>query len=326
MMSHSLDTISLRLLRLFETVHRTRSISQAAEALRTSQPSVSVSLNRLRQLFDDPLFVRVGSRMEPTPRADELVEGVRAMLLIAGDHFVGRAPFDPARSDRRFTLHMTDPGETILMPRLVNRLAQVAPAVRLRVRRIGDDSQAMLAGGEADLVVGYLSREAEGLRQRKLHDERYVCIARADHPRIGDTLDIDRFTSERHVVAAIAGTGHAHVEPGFGQLKVGGNVALELSSYAAVGALVARTELIAVVPARLGAELAARGDIRAFDLPLESPVYQVRQYWHPRSDHDAGHRWMRDLLVALVNAHPASGKKRGAPPGPASQVVGSELR
>lgn len=311
--SDTLDSISLRLLRLFEAIHRTRSISQAADALRTSQPSVSVSLNRLRQLFGDPLFVRVGSRMEPTPRADELIVGVRSMLVIAGDHFVGRAPFDPARSDRRFTLHMADPGETILMPRLVDRIARLAPEVRLRVRGIGDDSQAMLANGEVDLVIGYLSREAEGLRQRKLHDERYVCIARADHPRIGETLGLERFRSESHIVAAIAGTGHSHVEPGFGQLKIEGTVALELSSYFAVGTTVAQTELIAVVPARLGAELAAQGNIRAFELPVESPVYPVRQYWHPRSDHDAGNRWIRDLVVSLVNAHPVAGGRRGAP-------------
>src|SRR5690606_5001648 len=127
-------------------------------------------------------------------------------------------------------------------------------------------SQSMLASGEVDLVIGYLSREAEGLRQRKLHDEHYVCIARADHPRIGRSLGFEQFKSESHIVAAIAGTGHARVEPGFGQLTFDGTIALELSSYFAVGAIVARTDLIAVVPARLGAELAAQGNIRAFEL------------------------------------------------------------
>lgn len=301
MMLHSLDLLSLRMLRLFDAIYRTRSISRSAEALRTSQPSVSVSLNRLRQLFGDPLFVRVGSGMEPTPRADELIEAVRAMLLIAGDNFIGRASFDPATSDRAFVIHMSDPGELIVLPRLVDRIARAAPSVRLRVRRIGDDSQAMLTKGDVDLLVGYLSHEAEGLRQRKLHDEYYVCIARANHPRINAAPEFDAFMKESRIGVAIAGTGHAYVDPGLGKLKIESDVALELSNYFSVVATVARTDLIAVVPARLGAELAATTSIRAYELPMKSPVYPVRQFWHARSDQDEGHRWLRNQLVAVIN-------------------------
>lgn len=238
--------------------------------------------------------------MEPTSRAEELIEGVRSMLAIAEDRFVGRAPFDPATSERRFTLHMTDPAETILMPQLVRLITHSAPGVRLRVRRIDEDSRAMLADGKVDLVVGYLGREADDLFQRKLHEEHYVCIARVDHPRIRKTLSLDQFRSEAHIVTAIAGTGHTQVEPGFGELAVEGKIALEVSSYFAVGATVAQTDLIAVVPSRLGARLAARGGVKAHDLPLKGPTFLVRQYWHPRYHDDAGNLWLRNLLIDLV--------------------------
>ena len=300
MIPERLDAVSLRLLRLFEAVYRTRNISRAADELRTTQPSVSLSLGRLRQTFGDPLFVRVGAKMQPTSRADDLIRAVREVLQIAGDHFVERAAFDPQTSNRRFVLHMADPAQTILMPRLVARLSPVAPRVRLRVREIAEDSQSLLADGDVDLIVGYLAREADDLRQYKFHDEHYVCIARADHPRIGANLSLGVFNSEFHIVTSIAGTGHTHVEPGFGQLRAEANVSLEVSSYFAVGATVAQTDLIAVVPSRLAVQFAADGRVKMYELPIASPTFQVRQYWHARSHNDAGNQWLRSMLADVL--------------------------
>ena len=170
-----LDTLSLRQLRLFETVYRTRNVSAAAEALHTGQPSVSLSLCRLRRQFADPLFVRVGSRMEPTARAEALIGGVRAILAIAGG-LAEPGAFDPPTSGRRFTLHMTDPAETLLMPPLVKRLARAAPAVRLRVREVGDDSAARLADGEVDLIADWFDActisEADRLKIGRTNAQR----------------------------------------------------------------------------------------------------------------------------------------------------------
>ena len=295
----ALDSISLRLLRLFEIVYRTRSISRAAEELSTTQPSVSLTLGRLRMQLGDPLFVRVGSRMEPTARADELIQGVRMILAIATDRFLGSAAFDPVTSERTFTLHMTDPAETILLPLLVEAIARTAPQVHLRVRDVGEDSQALLAEGRVDLALGHLANVATDLYQQKLHDEHYVCVARAAHPRVQDGLTLEQFSSESHVVVAIAGTGHVH-EPGFGRLKIAARIALEVSSYLAIGPVILRTDLIAVVPSRLASRLAAHDDIASFKLPLESPVFQVRQYWHPRSHRDPGNSWLRSSLAELI--------------------------
>ncbi len=297
MADHPLDAVSLRLLRLFETVFRTRNLSRAADELNSSQPSVSLSLARLRRHFDDALFVRVGATMAPTPRAEELIAGVRLILGVANDYFVGRAPFDPATSDRRFTLHMSDPAEAIVMPRLLERLAVVAPRVRLAVRGIDDASQPALADGKVDLIVGRVAREAEQLAQAKLHDETYVGIARTGHSRIGDRPGLAAFAAEGHVVVVAAGHRHG---PGAGRLPADTRVVLEVSGYLAVGATVARTELVAVVPSRLGAQLAAAGGVRTFVLPVPSPVFPVRLYWHPRFHHDVGNRWLRGVLTGLV--------------------------
>ena len=300
MIPERLDGVSLRLLRLFEAVYRTRNISRAADELGTAQPSVSLSLGRLRRTFNDPLFVRVGSNMQPTSRAEDLIRAVRDVLQIAGDHFVERAMFDPQTSDRRFVLHMTDPAQTILMPRLIGQVSHLAPRVRLRVREIAEDSQAMLSDGAVDLIVGYLAREAEDLRQSKIHDEHYVCVARVDHPRIGETLSLERFKLESHIVTAIAGTGHTHAELGFGQLRAEANIALEVSSFFAVGVTVAQTDLIAVVPSKLAAQLAAQGHVKTYDLPIAGPTFPVRQYWHGRNHNDAGNQWIRTLLTKML--------------------------
>ena len=295
----ALDSISLRLLRLFEIVYRTRSISRTAEELRTTQPSVSLTLGRLRAQLGDPLFVRVGSRMEPTARADELIEGVRMILSIATDCLLGRAAFDPLTSERTFTLHMTDPAETILLPLLVEAIARAAPKIRLRVRDVGEDSQALLAEGKVDLALGHLANAATDLYQQKLHDEHYVCVARADHPSIQDSLTLQQFSSAGHVVIAIAGTGHVY-EPGFGKFKISMRIVLEVSSYLAIGPVISRTDLIAVVPSRLAARLAAHDGTASYDLPFKSPIFQVRQYWHPRLHRDPGNSWLRSRLAELV--------------------------
>ena len=300
MNSDALDSISLRLLRLFDIVYRTRSISRAAEELHTTQPSVSLSLNRLREHFGDQLFVRAGIAMAPTLRAEELIESVRSILSIATDQFLGRASFDPATSGRTFTLHMTDPAEMIVLPLLMKSVACTAPKVILRVSGVRKDSQALLSDGKVDLVIGYLADEAMDLYQLKLHDEHYVCVARKDHPRISGVLSLEQFTSEGHIVTAIPGTGHVHVEPGFGTLKMGAKIALEVSSYFAIGPAILKTDLIAVVPSRLAERLTALGGITSFELPVKSPVFQVRQYWHPRFHNDPGSSWMRSSVTAVA--------------------------
>ncbi len=283
----ALDEIGLRALRLFATIYRTRNLSRAADEMATSQPSVSASLDRLRRLFDDPLFVRVGAQMQPTPRADMLIDGVRAIFAIADDHFTARAPFDPPTSTRRFTIHMTDPAETILLPRLVRHLATSAPGVRLHVREVGDDSQAMLADGRVDLIVGFIAREREQLAQCKLHDEHFVGIARIGHPRTGSLPTLTGWRAEGQVAIGSRRDGQ-------------GSVAIEVSSYFAAAAIVAQTDLVAVVPARLGEHLAAAGGIVTFVPPVAPPPFAVRQYWHPRFHHDGGNQWLRAVMVDLV--------------------------
>lgn len=301
MIPESLDPITLRLLRLFETVYRTRNVSHAADQLDVSQPSVSLSLNRLREHFEDPLFVRVGSRMEPTPRAEELIDPIRSILSIANDEFVSKAPFDPAKSDRCFILHMTDLGETLLVPKLIDQLAIRAPGISLKVRNISEDSQAQLANGNADLILGYLSRESDDLFQRKLFDEHFVCLVRLGHPRICGALDREKFRAERHINVAISGTGHLQIEKTFDQERLSSDPMLELPGFLAIGEAVEHTDLIAAVPSRLAQDLVKRRQLQVFSLPFESPEFQVRQYWHARFHHDAGNQWLRQVIVDLFN-------------------------
>lgn len=299
MMPASFDALTLRLLRLFETIYRMRNVSHAADALGISQPSVSLSLSRLRQHFDDPLFVRVGSRMEPTPRAEKLVEAVRGILAIANDQFASMPHFDPATANRSFVIHMTDLGETLIVPHLVNYLVHHAPGVSVRVREIGEDSQAMLGEGAVDIILGFLTREGDDLLQRKLFDEKFVGIARAGHPRLAEPVSIEQLQGEGHVAIAIAGTGHSELDHGFEDLRPSGKAALELPGFLAVGAAVAETDLVAIVPSRLAEQLREQGKLQIFNLPRPGPAIQVRQYWHSRFHHDPANRWLRNLLADL---------------------------
>lgn len=179
-----MNTPELRLLQVFDAIHKTRSVSRAAELLELGQPAVSIALGKLREHFSDPLFVRTSSGMEPTPLADELVQPIRH-ALDAFDAALGhRSSFDPATSERSFRICMTDITHLVLLPRLWGQLRATAPGIRIQISPLDDDTGRKLEAGEADLAVGFIPALEAGFYQQALFRQQYVCLASADHPRI----------------------------------------------------------------------------------------------------------------------------------------------
>src|ERR1043166_378854 len=178
--------IRLRDLRTLEVVLREHSLTRAADQLDTSQPTISKVLARLRAQFQDPLFVRDGQTMRPTPRAMEIAAPLRALLQAAeGIRRPLRGPFDAAASERTFRLLLSDVGMLWFLPPLAARLAVTAPRVTLEAVPL-DARQfaAKLASGDADLSVGAYPHAPRGLRRQLLYIDKYVCIARHDHPEL----------------------------------------------------------------------------------------------------------------------------------------------
>jgi DNA-binding transcriptional LysR family regulator len=289
--------LDLNLLRVFDAVLRTRSVTGAAAQLGLTQPAVSNALARLRAAFDDALFLRSARSMEPTPFARELAEPVRQALALLESALAHGPGFDPASSSRRFRFYMSDLGQIEFLPPLVERLRRLAPQVRLESLGIepGDVADA-LGSGAIDLAMGFLPGLGPPVRRRLLFRDPYVCLVRADHP--ARALSRKAFLAAAHAVVSYRG-GHRVVEEALERAGLGPRIVLRVPHFTVVPMVLERTDLILTLPARVARVYERRGSFRSLPLPLAIPAAEVAVHWHERFDADPGNRWLREQLVEL---------------------------
>ena len=292
-----MTNIDLKLLAVIGELHRTRSVSQAAEHLALSQSTISMSLAKLRKHFNDPLFVRTSSGMEPTPHATELIrvlEKAEILLQSALDHHV---VFDPLASNRIFRVQSTDIAQVTLLPKLMQCLKKAAPAVGIHLSRISPETPKLLESGELDLAVGFILPMGAGFCQQRLFKDRFVCAVRVDHPRVGQTLSVKQFEAEAHLAISTSGTAHGVVEKTLEAKKIRRTVALTVPSFLGIASLVSGSDYLVTLPEQLGRHLAAAGSIRILPLPFEVPSYYIMQHWHERYSQDPASRWLRTIMA-----------------------------
>jgi DNA-binding transcriptional LysR family regulator len=291
--------LDLDWLSVFVEIYKTQSVSRAALALGMEQAGASITLNKLRRHFGDPLFCRTSQGMEPTPRANAIYPQVQeALAHISRARGLPQA-FSPASAKREFRLCMTDISEIVLLPTLINHLQTVAPGVALEVDKISTDSRRRLESGDADLAVGFTPDLEAGFYQQALFAQDYVCLASTLHPRIQGNLSRKAFCAEGHVSVATSGTGHTIVDKVLAKQKIGRRVVLVVPSYLGVARIVAQTELLVIVPRRFGNALAQQEQVQVLEPPMTLPPYKVKQHWHERFNLDPGNVWLRQLLMNL---------------------------
>lgn len=292
--------MDMKLLAVFNEIYQTRNVSRAADNLGLPQTSVSLALGRLRRLFNDPLFVRTGAGMLPTPRAAMLVPQLRQALELLQSATQQPSEFDPASSSRSFRIAMTDISHLEFLPALVNKVAKAAPDVRIEVLRITAETPKLLESGGADLAIGYMPELEAGFYQQRLFDDGFACVVRRQHPRIDRNLTESRFKSEPHVVLTAPGTGNEIVEHELKRRGAERKVALSLPTLPGVGNLLANTDLIATVPNRVAQTLVKIARVKALAPPYRFPVFSIKQHWHERYQHDPANRWLRSTVAELV--------------------------
>ena len=290
----------LELLLIFDEIYKTRNVTRAAANLGLPQSTVSLGLGRLRGHFNDRLFSRTAKGMVPTPRAENAIGDVRSALQSLQHALAGEPGFDPAGSTREFRICMTDISEIVLLPPLLNYLRQHGPGIHVDISKISPDSPAELADGTVDLAVGFMPHLEAGFYQQKLFDQKFVCLVSKRHPRVRDALDLEALQREEHIVVRTSGTGHAIVDTALAREHIVRRVALRLPSFLGVARIVARTELLAIVPERYGDEMAGSEDIRMLPVPVDLPAFEVKQHWHERYHADASNRWLRQVIAMLL--------------------------
>ncbi|MBL0421114.1 LysR family transcriptional regulator [Ramlibacter sp. AW1] len=291
--------IDLHTLRVFDEIYKSGSLSKTAERLGLTQPAISIALAKLRRQFDDALFVRIGHTMRPTPQAEGMLPNVQAAIAALEGTLSYRLSFDAATTDTTFRIAMTDIGQIVLLPRLLNELAVAAPHASVEMSNITDRAPQLLESGELDLVVGFAPQFPAGFYQQALFRERFACLARSDHPRIRDAPTLDAFKAEGHVVVVTSGTGHLILERTLQSLNVHRPVKVRIPNFLGLATIVGTTDYICTLPRRAALIMARDKGIAAWDVPFELPDYVVKQHWHERQMRDPANRWLREMMSRL---------------------------
>ena len=295
--------IDFRDLRVLDTLIREGSITGAAQALETSQPAISKLLRRLRTRFDDPLVVRRGRGVQPTTRAVEMSAQIRKLLEMADSLQQQRVPFDPGKSEKTFSLLVTDVGMVRFLPPLIARLADVAPNIKVRALPFDSRHFALkLESGEADLALGAFPGAAGHLRVQRLYSDGYASVVRRGHPRGAEARRRKGFLAEQHILITASETGHAaHLETQRVLTRViaPSNILLQVPSFIAGAIVASQTDGVATLPANLAALVARPLGMSVFKTPVSLPRIEIAQYWHERSHRDPAHRWLRSITLDL---------------------------
>ncbi len=299
----NLNAIDANLLVVFNAMAKERNVTLSAQRLGISQPAMSNALARLRRLFDDPLFVRTPKGMQPTPFAERLVEPVAHACMLLETALQTDSGFDPASAaPRSFTLYLSDIGEMVFLPKVLHEIRRLAPRMGVAVRRVPESGMVeAMAAGEADLAVGIFPVMGAGMYQQALYEDGFVCIARRDHPQIKSRLSTSLYLSVPHAVVAASGTTHESVvEKALGGQRLKRQVAVSVPHFLPLPSIVAQTDAIATIPARMVSALPIGPQLKVLKLPFKTPKIEIRQYWHERYHHDAANRWLRELVARLL--------------------------
>ncbi|NWA25585.1 LysR family transcriptional regulator [Pseudomonas gingeri] len=295
-MNSDIRHLDFNLLKTLDALLDERSVTRAAERLSLTQPAVSGMLTRLRESFDDPLFVRAQRGIVPTLRAQELAVPIK-QLLSDIEGILQPSAFNPATARMTVRLASTDYALRSVVVPFLSELRQHAPNIRVAVQPI--DSQALqvqLDHGDVDLALITPDSAAVGIHTTLLFDETYVCMMRADHPDAAKPrMTLDRFCALDHVLVSSSGGAFKGVtDDALARIGRSRRVTISVTSFLVVPEILRVSDLIAVVPRRL----ALRTDgLVLIEPPVEIPGFSKTLAWHERTHRDPGQRWVRSLLI-----------------------------
>ena len=300
------NTFDLNLLRVFDALIREGSVSAAGNRLGLSQPAVSNALKRLRSLLGDPLFVRTRHGMEPTSFALSLSTPVQDGLSQIRAGLSQILSFDPAQSDRRFTLLMNDVGAGSFLPGLLQHLSKAAPHIDLDVyERDHSEYEDALDSGSADLAVGRVMLSST-FRSEFLTKSFYVVILRPDHPLlqrrrgVRPFLTPEGYVSAQHVVVSPRGATSNPVERMFAGKRIDRRIVLNVPHATSLMNILPGSDLIATVPDRCVGFLCRDKQLTWAKMPIPIEPSLVYQWWHKRQEYDPGHRWLRQVMAETI--------------------------
>ncbi|MCV6902133.1 MAG: LysR family transcriptional regulator [Achromobacter xylosoxidans] len=276
-------------------------VARAARRLRLSPSAMSRALARLRDTTGDPLLVRAGRGLVPTPRAQELREQVSRLVQEAQGVLRPAELLDPSRLSRHFTLRTSDGFVEYFGPALIALAQREAPGVRLRFVQKPDKDSAPLRDGSVDLETGVIgAASSPEIRTRALFRDRFIGVVRAGHPLARGKVTAAHYAAGQHVLVSRRGLDKGPIDEGLRALGLARDIAVIVAGFSDALSLARGSDLIASVPERHTGNL--RAGMHSFALPVEVPALTVSMLWHPRMDAGPAHRWLRECVRQVCAA------------------------
>lgn len=295
------------LIRTFLAIWDTRSLTVAADALALSQPSVSHALRRLRDHFEDPLFVRRQQMMMPTEKAMELHGPFSQALAAIGRALESDRVFDPAATTRTLRIAMSDVSEVFFLPPLLSWLHSNAPGLTVEsVPLRGSEIRDAMRSGAIDLAIGDIPQLRDDCESSVLFDDTLVCLVRAGHPLAADTIDTTEFLALRHIDVGDNAPSHAILEPLLEDLPHQRTIALRMQHQLAVPPIVRQTDLAAIFPGSLAADLNRNCEYRVMALGFAPARVEICIHVHNRRKQDDLVIWVRDRVCEQFSGQAAT--------------------
>lgn len=296
-----MDNFDLNLLRVFDALHRHGHLGKVAQELELSQPAISYSLKKLRDELGDALFVKTRQGMEPTPRARQLAPVIQSVLAEIRERVLTAPGFEPQRVQRTFRIAMSDVGEMVFLPRLLERLTSLAPGIN--VSTVSTPPNALMSAlqrSEIDLAVGYFpDLDGVDVFQQRLFKHTFVCLVRRGHPAVRGKMTKKAFAELPHAVVQAEGRSQEIVEQYLKKQGITRRELLHSPHFLSIPMVIARTNLIVTVPAAVGEVFAQIADVAVLEPPYKMPSFDLKQHWHRSQHDDPGNRWLRGIVLEL---------------------------
>jgi DNA-binding transcriptional LysR family regulator len=298
--SAKLSSVDLNLIVIIEALISEQNVSMAAKKVGLTQPAVSHALNRLRDLFGDPLFVRSAQGMTPTQKAIELAPLVKE-ILEKMQSLIQPVAFDPKTTQRTVRISTTDYLELTLLPPLMAHLEKWAPNLTLIFRASPSDlPKEDLENGDIDIAIaGFYGNLPNAYYQQKIFTDHLVCVARKAHPAFKNKLTLEEFLKYDHMLRSIQGDLFGVVDEALKKHKKTRRVKLGVSSFVSPAWILADTDLILAAPNRVAKKYLEYLPLKIQPCPVETKEISIYQVWHERNNKDPLNMWLRQQIAII---------------------------
>ena len=294
----NISRIDLNLFVVFDAIYTEGGITRASDMLKLSQPATSHALRRLRELIGDPLFIRQGNAITPTPLAHELIGPVRRALGEIEGSLNQLSTFDPATSEREFKIGMRQVVESAAIPELINEINDTAPHVKISsVYHNRASFQTELSTGTLAAAIDVLQPRDHGIRHKQLAGGKMVVVARKGHPVVQGRISMASYLEQDHILASSRRLGPGIEDYELSRLGFQRRIKLRCQHYWTACKVANQSDMLVTMPERYARATNDPLENQIVPFPIDIPAHDIFLYWHSSADNDHANRWLREQIL-----------------------------